>query len=165
MIRTSIALSLVAALVSAAPQERSAAVEARYPPSTALAEGLSPEELDALAALVRSFVDEGEVVGAELHVIAHGRTILHEGYGWRDRDDEPAMQPGGVFCVRSMTKPAFDNPEQAGITVEQLLTHTSGLPLSLIIGAPTPCASCSNPVRTPCADRRVFPACTRATAR
>jgi len=70
------------------------------------------------------------------------------------------MEPGGVFCLRSMTKavvgtavqmlidedrlharaavalllPSFDNERSRAITVEQLLTHTSGLPLSSLIG-------------------------------
>jgi CubicO group peptidase (beta-lactamase class C family) len=130
-----------------------------FPSSTALAERISPDGLQSLSALVRSFVDKGEIVGAELLVIVHGRTILHEGYGWRDRDRELPMKPGGVFCVRSMTKPligasiwmlieerklklddraakylpAFDVDGKREITIEQLLTHTSGLPMSLIL--------------------------------
>ena len=71
----------------------------------ALAEGVSPEALAELSQLVQSFVDEEEIVGAELLVIKNGRSILHEAYGWRDREAELPMETGGVFCVRSMTKP------------------------------------------------------------
>jgi CubicO group peptidase (beta-lactamase class C family) len=134
--------------------------EPPFPPSTALAERISPEGLQGLSDLVQSFVDSDEIVGAELLVIVNGRTLLHEGYGWRDRDGKRAMQPGGVFCVRSMTKPligasiwmlieerklaldtrvakllpAFDVDGKREITIQQLLTHTSGLPMSLIMG-------------------------------
>lgn len=150
-----LALSLALALAPAA-QEPSP-----FPPSTALAEAISPEGLQGLSDLVQSFVDSDEVVGAELLVVVHGKTILHEGYGWRDRERGVAMEPGGVFCVRSMTKPligaaiwmlveerrlapsdrvaqylpAFDVEGKREITIEQLLTHTSGLPMSQILAS------------------------------
>lgn len=133
--------------------------ETHFPPSTALAEGVSPEALARLDRLVQGLVDDGEVVGAELLVIKDGRSILHEAYGWRDREAEVPMQTGSVFCVRSMTKPligaaiailveeqrlelgtrvaellpSFDVEGSRDITVEHLLTHTSGLPLSRIL--------------------------------
>lgn len=150
------ALTLVALLQDApeAPQ-----APAPFPPSTALEQGLSPDELAALDALVRSFVEKDEIVGAELHVIAKGHTVLHEGYGWRDREAQVPMAPGGVFCVRSMTKPligtatwmliedrelalddrvatylpAFDADGLRDVTIEYLLRHESGLPMSLIL--------------------------------
>jgi len=150
------ALALSLTLAFAPPAQDSAPP---FPPSTALAERISPETLAGLSDLVRSFVDQSEIVGAELLVIVHGHTILHEGYGWRDRERQLPMQPGGVFCVRSMTKPligasiwmlieegklhlgdrvaaylpAFDVDGKREITIEQLLTHTSGLPMSLIL--------------------------------
>jgi len=65
-----------------------------FPPSTALEQGISPEILAGLSALVRSFVESDEIVGAELQVIVKGRTVLHEGYGWRDREEKVPMQPG-----------------------------------------------------------------------
>ncbi|MEM9799005.1 MAG: serine hydrolase domain-containing protein, partial [Planctomycetota bacterium] len=131
-----------------------------YPASSALEEGLSPIVLADLDELVQSFVDEGEVVGAELLVVKNGRTVLHGAYGWRDREAEVPMETGSVFCVRSMTKPlagtalsmllderaldlddpvakylpSFDVDGKRDITVEQVLTHTSGLPMSLLIG-------------------------------
>lgn len=130
-----------------------------FPASTALEQGVSPEILAGLGALVRSFVETDEIVGAELQVIVHGRTVLHEGYGWRDREERVPMEPGGVFCVRSMTKPligaatwmlvedgrlelgdrvakylpAFEGEGLRDVTIEQLLRHESGLPMSLII--------------------------------
>jgi CubicO group peptidase (beta-lactamase class C family) len=149
-------LALALALALSTPQ----GADDPFPPSTALAERVSPESLAALSELVRSFVERDEIVGAELLVIVNGHSILHEGYGWRDRERELPMRPGGVFCVRSMTKPligaatwmliesgalaldtrasallpSFDVENKRDITVEQLLRHHSGLPMSLILG-------------------------------
>jgi len=131
-----------------------------FPTSTALAEGVSPEALDALSQLIQELIDEDEIVGGELMVIKNGRTILNEAYGWRDRESETAMETGNVYCVRSMTKPfisasilmlleegklklreraskylpAFDVDALREITIEQLLQHTSGLTMSLLLG-------------------------------
>jgi CubicO group peptidase (beta-lactamase class C family) len=136
------------------------AVQDPFPPSTALAEGLDPQALESLAELVGGFVESGEVVGAELLVIVHGRTVLHRAYGWRDRERELPLEPGAVYCVRSMTKPLigaatwmlieegrvrrsdpvgqylpeFAEGPLATATVEHLLRHQSGLPFSLIAG-------------------------------
>lgn len=149
--------TLLAVLPS--PQEATA-VESPFLPSTALEQGLSPEALASLGTLVQDLVDADEIVGAELMVIKNGRTVLHEAYGWADRAAEVPMETGSVFCVRSMTKPvvgaairllieegllrlsdrvsehlpSFDAPSTREITVEELLTHTSGLPMSLILG-------------------------------
>lgn len=152
--------------MSCSPPSRSAPPRAprrspppAFPPSTALAEGLSPDALARLDALVQGFVDDDEVVGAELLVIRNGHTVLHEAYGLRDREAEVPMQTGSVFCVRSMTKPligaailmlvdderikleervarylpAFDVEGLRDVTVQHLLAHTSGLPMSVII--------------------------------
>ncbi|MHC4824615.1 MAG: serine hydrolase domain-containing protein [Planctomycetota bacterium] len=122
---------------------------------------LSSETLDKLDRLIQTFVDEDDVVGAELLVIKGGETILHEAYGWRDRESETAMASDSVFCVRSMTKPiigtailmlveegrigledrvsrflpGFVAEPTSEITIEQLLTHTSGMSRSRILAA------------------------------
>ncbi len=130
-----------------------------FPPGTPAIQGVSPEKLASLAELIQSFVDSQEIVGAELLVIKDGYTLLHQGFGWSDQEEQAAMGTGKVFCVRSMTKPLIgmsimilvdenllelDDPiakhlpcfDQEGldeITVEQLLTHTGGLPMSLLL--------------------------------
>jgi CubicO group peptidase (beta-lactamase class C family) len=151
-------LSLLTPLAPTPTLQEAESAVIPFPPSTALAEGVSPEALDNLDELVRSLVEEGEIVGAELLVIKNGKSILHEGYGWRNRETEVPMEPNGVFCVRSMTKPfigasimmlveekkiklsdpiakylpAFDVEDKRGITIEHLITHTSGLTMSKI---------------------------------
>jgi CubicO group peptidase (beta-lactamase class C family) len=158
----SLATSLaLATFASTSPVQGPTVVERAFPSSTALAEGVSPSSLDKIRELVQSFVDDEEIVGAELLVIKNGRSILHEGFGSKDREEGIAMGTGNVFCVRSMTKPligtsilmlagdkqlelgdhvskylpSFSGEGSKDITIEHLLTHSSGLPLSLILAA------------------------------
>ena len=154
-------LALVVVARGSHAQSDAAAADDPFPVSTALEEGVSPDALASLSELIQSFVDDDEIVGGELLVLKNGRTLLHEGYGWRNREAEVAMEPGSVFCVRSMTKPviatailmlidddqlelderaskflpSFDVDGLREITIEQLLTHTSGLPMSQIMAA------------------------------
>jgi len=130
-----------------------------FPVSSAKTEGVSEQSLAKLDQLIQALVDEDEIVGGELLVIKNGHSILHEAYGMRDREAGVAMENGSVFCVRSMTKPfigasilmleeegllkldepiakyipAFDVAATREITIHQLITHTSGLPMSLIM--------------------------------
>jgi CubicO group peptidase (beta-lactamase class C family) len=157
---TAFALAWLAASAPA-PSAQETAASHPFEPSTALAEGVSPDALARLDALVQGFVDDDEVVGAELLVLKNGRSILHAAYGFADRDARVPMATGSVFCVRSMTKPligaatwmlieerrlklgdrasqflpAFDVEGLRDITMEQLLRHQSGLPMSLIMGS------------------------------
>ncbi|QDV05246.1 Putative penicillin-binding protein PbpX [Planctomycetes bacterium Poly30] len=151
--------TLTALLALAAFQGADVASPEAFPASTPIAESLSPQVVADLSELVQSFVDDGEIVGGELLILKNGRTVLHGAYGWRDQASRTPMEPGGVFCVRSMTKPligtaiamlvedraiklgdpvskylpAFDAASTREITIDQLLHHTSGLPLSLIM--------------------------------
>jgi len=154
-------LFLASALVLGASVQAHPTADEAYPPSTALAENVSPKALAELSHLVQSFVDDDHIVGAELLVIKNGRSILHQAYGWRDREAELPMETDSVFCVRSMTKPliatailmliedglldiddhiseflpSFDHGDSQNITIEHLLQHTSGLPMSQILNA------------------------------
>lgn len=118
------------------------------------------ETLEKLDQLIKELVEGEEIVGGEILVIQKGKKRLHRGYGWSDQESKTAMGTDGVFCVRSMTKPlvgtailmlvadgklklddriadylpSFDAKSTRDITVKQLLTHTSGLPMSLLVG-------------------------------
>jgi CubicO group peptidase (beta-lactamase class C family) len=160
MNQTLASLVFLAALAPGLSAQEPAPSADPFPPSSALAESVSPESLATLSALVQTLVDEDEIVGAELLVLKNGRSILHEAYGWSDREAKLPMETGSVFCVRSMTKPvvgaailmliddgllelddrvaaylpSFDVEGFGDITVEHLLGHTSGLTMSLILG-------------------------------
>jgi CubicO group peptidase (beta-lactamase class C family) len=121
-------------------------------------QGISGESVRELMEAVQGYFDGGRMVGAELLVIKNRRIILHEVVGWSDREKEIPMKKNTLFNIRSMTKPitgtaiqiliaegrlslesraseylaGFDNEASGNIIIEQLLTHHSGLPLSII---------------------------------
>ncbi len=131
-----------------------------FPEATPGSRGLSSEALRALAETVEDYITRDMAVGAELLVIEDRQTVLHEAYGWRDREGQVPMEPDTLFNIRSMTKPitgaaiqiladegrlalddhasdylpGFDTDDSRDITIEQLLTHRSGLPLSMLQG-------------------------------
>ena len=147
-------LALTAGLASGTGD--AAAAEAPFPTASPDSQGIPPAALQKLSEYVAALVDNEEIVGAELAVIKSRKTVYHEVFGWMDREAERPMERNSIFCVRSMTKPlvgtaiqmlieegklaldtpvksvlpSFDGPETGKITVEHLLTHTGGLPLT-----------------------------------
>lgn len=131
------------------------------PFATASPESAGPSKaaLEALDAVVRGYVDRDETVGAELMVMQGRKTVWNTAHGWADRDKKVRLEPGSIYCVRSMTKtfvgtaiqmlidegklklddraarflPAFDSDTHREITIQQLLEHRSGLSLSSLI--------------------------------
>ena len=117
--------------------------------------------LQALERKAQELVDDQRIVGGELLVVQRGQTLLNTSFGWIDHELGQEMSTGALYCVRSMTKPLvgtvtqmlidegaldlslrvaevlpeFDKDELRKITVEHLLTHTSGLPLTTLSGA------------------------------
>jgi CubicO group peptidase (beta-lactamase class C family) len=130
-----------------------------FPAATPESQGIPAAAVRGLADEVEKYVKTGTIVGGELLVIKNRKTILHEVYGDRDREDKLPMVRNTIFNVRSMTKPltgvavhmlaaegklrlddpvkkylpGFDNDRSRAITIEQLLRHRSGLPLTIIV--------------------------------
>lgn len=149
-------IATLGALVQTAPAQQRPA--SPFPVATPESVGLSKKTLQALADRVRELGEDGDMVGAELLVVKNRKTVLHQAFGWKDAEDKEPMQPGTIFCIRSMTKPlvgaavqilidegkltlsdrastylpSFDNDRSRDITIEQLLTHTAGFPISLM---------------------------------
>lgn len=129
-----------------------------FPTATPESQGLSSEALNKLCDVIKGYVDDDQIVGAEMVIIKNRKTVLDKAFGWKDREDKVLMTPNTIFSIRSMTKPitgtaiqmlieegklalsdpvskylpAFDNDKSRKITIEQLLTHRSGLPASLL---------------------------------
>lgn len=106
-----------------------------------------PERLDAIAA--EAFSKDGP--GGAVIVVQDGKTLLRKGYGMADVELGVAVKPDMVFRIGSMTKQftavavlqlvkdgkvKFDDPLSKyvpgypgaeSVTVEHLLTHTSGI--------------------------------------
>lgn len=142
----------------------SAAVGQRadFPVATPESQGVSSAAVRRLADEVEAYVKNGTIVGGELLIIKNRRTILHEVYGEIDREDQRPMVRDTIFNIRSMTKPltgvavqmladegklclddpvakylpGFDNDNSKAITIEQLLQHRSGLPLTILTISP-----------------------------
>ena len=120
--------------------------------------GIPVEVLEELSATIHGHFEDDYIVGAEFLIMKSGHIIMHEAYGWMDREERKPMEPNTIFNIRSMTKmltgvsaqilidegrlslddtvsqylPGFNNSKSGGITIEQLLTHRSGLPMSTL---------------------------------
>ncbi len=120
--------------------------------------GIPTDALEDLSGKIHKHFEDEHTVGAEFLIIKSGYIVMHETYGWMDREELKAMEPNTIFNIRSMTKmltgasaqilidegrlslddkvaqylPGFNNSKSSDITIEQLLTHRSGLPLSTI---------------------------------
>ena len=112
--------------------------------------------LQELGQIVEQYVAKKYALGAELLVIQNGQALYHESFGVSDREEERPWKNDTLCNVRSMTKPitsaaaqilidrnrlklddpvanyleSFDNDKSKTVTVRQVLTHRSGLPLT-----------------------------------
>ncbi len=103
--------------------------------------------------LYRSAVARDELRGAVLYVAHRGEVVLHEAVGYKHHAYRLPMEQDTLFRMASNTKPvvatailmladegklavsdpvskhltAFDNDKSRQVTIEQLLTHSSGL--------------------------------------
>ncbi|MCK5058504.1 MAG: class A beta-lactamase-related serine hydrolase [Candidatus Aminicenantes bacterium] len=129
-----------------------------FPAAAPESQGISAEALSELSNIVKDYVKNEQVVGAELLVVKNRHTVLHEAFGWMDKEENKPMGINTLFNIRSMTKPltgagiqllvdqgklsltdpaakyipGFKNDKSKNITIEQLLTHRSGLPLTIM---------------------------------
>ncbi len=136
------------------------AQNAPHPTASSETLGIQSATLDSLAAELQRYVDSGQIVGAEVLVISNRHSIFHHSFGWMDREENMPMECNTVFNIRSMTKPlisagiqilleegmirlsnraaeylpGFRDGNAANITIEQLLTHRSGLPMTILTG-------------------------------
>lgn len=120
---------------------------------------LPPEPLARADAAVLRFVADGQLPGAALWIERLGHGTYHRAYGQRAVEPTPEMgDEATVYDAASLTKPVVTatlvqrlrergqldidaplqrylpgcgGPEKAGLTLRQLLTHSSGLPASL----------------------------------
>lgn len=154
MIRRIVAVAVATGLV--------AALEAQGPglPSASPAQaGMDPALLAKAVELYRDAVKQDGIRGAVLLVARQGKVVLHEAVGWRHHAYRLPMEKDTLFRMASNTKPviaaavlalvedgkialsdpvakhlkSFDNDKSRRITIEQLLTHSSGLRIGPIL--------------------------------
>ncbi len=108
--------------------------------------------------LYKQAVEKDHIRGAVLYVAERGQMVLHEAVGYRHFESRARMQRDTLFRMASNTKPvvatavmmlqedgklsiedpvakylpSFDNEKSRGITIAQLLSHSSGLRISEI---------------------------------
>jgi CubicO group peptidase (beta-lactamase class C family) len=114
--------------------------------------GLNSERLQELTEILDDWYSRGDIVGGEILVVKDNKSVFHNIAGWRDREDRLLFEYNTICRIRSMTKPIvgtavlmlaedglididdpifhylgqFDRQETRGITIKQLLQHTSG---------------------------------------
>jgi CubicO group peptidase (beta-lactamase class C family) len=119
--------------------------------------GFAPERLARVKSFIQGYIDAGRHFGAEIIVARNGRVALHEALGKRDpgATGRP-LDKGAVYNIFSVSKsftsvltlqaiekglfslttkaaeiiPEFRGGRRENITVYQLLTHQSGLPMT-----------------------------------
>ncbi len=126
--------------------------DAPYPCVAPAEVGLDAGVLQAFTDDLHEWVEDGQLVGAELLVIKSRQIAWHAAVGWSDRELERPLQRNSIYRIRSMTKPfvgaailmlaedgrldlddrvaaylpSFDNERSGSITIRQLLAHGTG---------------------------------------
>jgi CubicO group peptidase (beta-lactamase class C family) len=67
--------------------------------------GLSSERLARIGAVLKADIEAGRIPGAVIAIARHGKLVMLEAYGWRDKTAGVAMTTDTIFNIASMTKP------------------------------------------------------------
>ena len=87
--------------------------------------GLSSERLARIGETLKADIDAGRIPGAVIAIARHGKLVVFDAYGWRDKAAGIAMTTDTIFNIASMTKPMT--------TVGALMLYERG---QLLIGDP-----------------------------
>jgi CubicO group peptidase (beta-lactamase class C family) len=67
--------------------------------------GFSAARLKRLSDRINEGVKAGELPGAVVLIARNGKVVMHEAYGFRDKDANAPMKTDTIFRIASMTKP------------------------------------------------------------
>lgn len=67
--------------------------------------GFSSERLARIGTTLKADIDAGRIPGAVIAIARHGRLVMLEAYGFRDKQAGVAMTTDTIFNIASMTKP------------------------------------------------------------
>ena len=89
--------------------------------------GLSSERLARIGATLKADIEAGRIPGAVIAIARHGKLVMLDAYGWRDKAAGVAMTTDTIFNIASMTKPmttvgALMLYEQGKILIDDPLT-------------------------------------------
>src|SRR5262245_66208567 len=98
-----------------------------FPRAEPASVGLDAKSLENLVAHVQRWVDDGDVVGAEVLIVKNRKTVLDACVGLKDLERGLPVVPGTICCIRSMSKPL------TGTAIQMLADEGK-----LALGAPAP---------------------------
>jgi CubicO group peptidase (beta-lactamase class C family) len=87
--------------------------------------GLSSERLARVSEVLKADIAAGRIPGAVIAIARHGKLVMLDAHGWRDKAAGVAMTTDTIFNIASMTKPMT--------TVGALMLYERG---QLLIGDP-----------------------------
>jgi CubicO group peptidase (beta-lactamase class C family) len=67
--------------------------------------GMSSERLARVGAVLKADIEAGRIPGAVIAVARHGKLVMLDAYGWRDKAANLPMTTDTIFNIASMTKP------------------------------------------------------------
>jgi CubicO group peptidase (beta-lactamase class C family) len=67
--------------------------------------GFSADRLGRISTVLKADIEAGRIPGAVIAVARHGKLVMLEAYGWRDKQAGVAMTTDTIFNIASMTKP------------------------------------------------------------
>src|SRR5580693_5384989 len=67
--------------------------------------GLSSERLARIGDVLKADIEAGRIPGAVIAIARHGRLVMLDAYGFRDKAANVAMTTDTIFNIASMTKP------------------------------------------------------------
>ena len=100
--RTSVTLVLALLLTPLASESQEAQTLSYGSPEDV---GMSSSVLRGALGVYEEAVERGDLVGAVVLVARQGRIVLHEGLGWRDKEQGLPMEKNTLFRMASNTKP------------------------------------------------------------
>jgi CubicO group peptidase (beta-lactamase class C family) len=103
----------------------SAAFAAELPRAKPEEVGMSSERLARIGEVLKADIAAGRIPGAVIAITRHGKLVVLDAYGWRDKAAGVAMTTDTIFNIASMTKPMT--------TVGALMLYERG---KLLIGDP-----------------------------
>src|SRR5262249_27379320 len=111
--------------------------------------GMSSERLARIGTTLNADIEAGRIPGGVIAIARHGKLVMFDAYGWRDKAANIPMTTDTIFNIASMTKPMT--------TVGLLMLYEQGKVLiddpvsrnSPICGSP-PATPMANPPPTPC---------------
>jgi CubicO group peptidase (beta-lactamase class C family) len=67
--------------------------------------GFSSERLSRIGAALNADIDAGRIPGAVIAIARHGKLVMFEAFGYRDKEANAPMTTDAIFNIASMTKP------------------------------------------------------------